>query len=114
MRYSDFENSEDDSEDVLVRIKHENGTTVTFLTAPASLFAEQEELEPMVYGICESEVCIAFNEDVIERMIKDSIIKNGEIYGAHAASLLPVTMILNLGCAAASKYIKENEGSQGL
>ena len=116
MRYEDFDDTESDTEDnddVLCRLKHENGTMVTLLTAPASLFTEQEELEPMVFGICEGEVCVALNEDVIEQMIKDGILTHGETYGMEIATLLPTTLIIRTACKAASTYIKDHEEKQG-
>lgn len=116
MKYEDFDERDfepDENDDVLCRVKHENGTIVTFLTAPASVFTEQDELEPLVYGICEGEVCVAFNVDVVERMIKEGVLTNGETYGMAVASLLPMTLILRTGCKEASKFIMEHEENKG-
>lgn len=107
MDFEDF--LEDDNEDVLIRMQHEDGTTVTFLTAPPEVFNQQEELEPLVYGIGEAEVCVAFNGDLIERMIKESIEKNGETYGAQASAFLPITLILNKGLKAVNRYLEEQK-----
>jgi hypothetical protein len=111
MEFEDFLEDflEDDNDDVMIRMQHEDGTTVTFLTAPPSVFNQQDELEPLVYGIGEAEVCVAFNEDLIERMIKDSIEKNGETYGAQASAFLPITLILNKGLKAVNKYMEEQK-----
>lgn len=76
MNIEDF--IEDDNEDVMIRMQHEDGTMVTFLTAPPEVFTQSEELEPLVYGIGDSNVCVAFNGDLIERMIAESIEKNGK------------------------------------
>ena len=107
MDFEDF--LEDDNEDVLIRMQHEDGTTVTFLTAPATLFEDKDKLTPLVYGLVDGEVCVAFNGDLIERMIAESVEKNGETYGAQASAFLPITMILNKGLKAVNKYMEEQK-----
>ena len=52
---------EDDDDDVMIRLQREDGTKVTFITAPASVFDEKEKFEPMVYGMGEGEICVVFN-----------------------------------------------------
>ena len=100
-----FEEEEDDDDDVLIRMQHKDGTTVTFLTAPPEVFIDKIELEPLVFGISDTDVCVAFNSDLVENMIKESVEKNGETYGAQAAAFLPITMILNKGIKAVEKYV---------
>lgn len=109
MRYDDFDDdeSEEDNEHVFTRLRHENGTIVTFLMAPASLFTEQMELQPLVFGICEGSVCVALNEDLIQRLLTVQVEENGDIYDARASALLQATLILKEGCKAASNYIRE-------
>ena len=53
---------EDDEDDVLIRMQHDDGTTVTFLTAPPEVFTEREQLEPLLFGISETDICIVFNK----------------------------------------------------
>jgi hypothetical protein len=103
MEFEEFE--EDDNDDVMIRMQHEDGTTVIFLTAPSSVFTQQDTLEALVYGIGDGEVCVAFNSDIVEQMIQESIDKNGETYGAQASAFLPITLILNKGLKAATKYL---------
>ena len=107
MDFEDF--TEDDNDDVLVRIQHEDVTKVTFLTASPDVFTEKDKLEPLVYGIGDKDVCVAFNGDLIEQMIKESVEKNGETYGAQASAFLPITMILNIGLKAVDKYMKDQK-----
>ena len=107
MDFEDF--LEEDNEDVMIRMQHEDGTTVTFLTAPPEVFTQRDELEPLVYGIGDKDVCVAFNSDLIERMISESIEKNGETYGAQASAFLPITMILNKGLKAVDKYMRDQK-----
>jgi hypothetical protein len=107
MDFEDF--LEEDNEDVMIRMEHEDGTKVTFLTAPPEVFTQTEELEPLVYGIGDKDVCVAFNSELIERMIAESVEKNGETYGAQASAFLPITMILNKGLKAVDKYLKDQK-----
>ena len=107
MDFEDF--LEEDNEDVMIRMEHEDGTKVTFLTAPPEVFTQRDELEPLVCGIGDKDICIAFNSDLIKRMIAESIEKNGETYGAQASALLPITMILNKGLKAVDKYMRDQK-----
>ena len=100
---------EDDDDDVIIRLQQEDGTTVTFITAPESVFDVKEKLEPLVYGMGEGEICVVFNGDLFEQMIKDSVMKNGAMYGAQASALLPITMFLHRGIRAANRYLKEQK-----
>ena len=107
MDFEDF--LEEDNDDVMIRMEHEDGTKVTFLTAPPEVFTVKDELEPLVYGIGDKDVCVAFNSDLIERMVAESVEKNGETYGAQASAFLPITMILNVGLKAVNKYMEDNK-----
>ena len=112
MNLDDFlEDSEDDDDDVLIRMQHKDGTTVTFLTAPPEVFTEREQLEPLLFGISETDICVAFNSDLVESMIDESVEKNGEFYGAQAAAFLPITMILNKGLKAVDNYVAEHKSN---
>ena len=54
----DFEGfSEDDNEDVMIRMEHEDGTKVTFLTAPPEVFTQRDELEPLVCTASAIKMC---------------------------------------------------------
>ncbi|GDX20248.1 hypothetical protein LBMAG07_11690 [Actinomycetes bacterium] len=107
MKFEDF--LEDDNEDVMIRMEHDDGFKVTFLTAPPEVFTTKDELGPLVYGIGDKDVCVAFNSDLVELMIAESIEKNGETYGAQASAFLPITLILNKGLKAANKYIQDQK-----
>ena len=112
MNLDDFlEDSEDEDDDVLIRMQHKDGTTVTFLTAPPEVFTEREQLEPLLFGISETDICVAFNSDLVESMIDESVEKNGEFYGAQAAAFLPITMILNKGLKAVDNYVAEHKSN---
>lgn len=106
----DFEGFlEDDSEDVMMRMQHEDGTVVTFLTAPPEVFSQRDDLEPLVYGISDKDVYVAFNSDVIERLIADSIDKNAETYGKQASAFLPISLLISTGLKAVEKYMEGNK-----
>ena len=112
MNLDDFlKDSEDEDDDVLIRMQHKDGTTVTFLTAPPEVFTEREQLEPLLFGISETDICVAFNSDLVESMIDESVEKNGEFYGAQAAAFLPITMILNKGLKAVDNYVAEHKSN---
>lgn len=100
---------EDDEDDVLIRMQHDDGTTVTFLTAPPEVFTEKEQLEPLLFGISETDICIAFNSDLLESKIKEAVEKNCDTYSAKEAAFLPITMILNKGLKAVDKYRAANK-----
>ena len=100
---------EDDEDDVLIRMQHDDGTTVTFLTAPPEVFTEKEQLEPLLFGISETDICIAFNSDLLESKIKEAVEKNRDTYSAKEAAFLPITMILNKGLKAVDKYRAANK-----
>ena len=100
---------EDDEDDVLIRMQHDDGTTVTFLTAPPEVFTEKEQLEPLLFGISETDICIAFNSDLLESKIKEAVEKNRDTYSAKEAAFLPIIIILNKGLKAVDKYRAANK-----
>jgi hypothetical protein len=100
---------EDQDDDVLIRMQHENGTVVTFLTAASEVFTNKEQLEPLVFGISDTDIYVVFNSELLESMIEESVEKNGKTYGARAASFLPITMILDKGLKAVDKYLETNK-----
>ena len=107
MDFTEF--TDDDNNDVLILMQHEDGTTVTFLTAPPEVFPQRDELEPLVYGIGDNSICVAFNADIIERLIAESIEKNGDTYGKHASAFLPISLLLNKGLKAVEQYLENNQ-----
>lgn len=100
---------EDDEDDVLIRLQRDDGTMVTFLTAPPEVFAEKDQLEPLLFCITESDFCIAFNSDLLESKIKEAAEKNCGVYFANEATLQPITMVLNKGLEAVDKYKAANK-----
>ena len=88
---------------------HEDGTVITFITAPPAVFSDQsEELEPIVYGLSEQDIYVVFNGEVIQRLVADSIEKNGDTYGEGASTFLPLSFIINKGIKATEEYMKKN------
>ena len=106
--YMSLEDFLDNQDDVLIRLQHDDGTNVTFLTATPEVFPNRERLEPLVFGMSDTDVYVAFNGDLLESMIKESVEKNAETYGAQAASFLPITMILDKGLKAVENYMDTN------
>jgi hypothetical protein len=100
---------EDDEDDVLIRMQHDDGTTVTFLTAPPEVFTERDQLEPLLFSISETDICIAFNSDLLESKIKEAVERNCDTYSAKEAAFLPITMILNKGLKAVDMYKAANK-----
>ena len=112
MNLDDFlKDSEDEDDDVLIRMQHKDGTTVTFLTAPPEVFTEREQLEPLLFGISETDICIVFNSDLLESKIKEAVEKNCDSYSAKEAAFLPITMILNKGLKAVENYVAEHKSN---
>ena len=97
---------EDLDDDVLIRMQHDNGVTVTFLTAPQELFSDRENLSPLVFWLDEDEVFLAFNEDGLNEMIHESVELNGDIYGEQAAAFLPIQHIIQIGLSTIEQQIE--------
>ena len=106
----DVEKYEDGDDDVLLTLQHDDGTNVTFLTANADAFTIKDALEPLITRIGIDQIYVAFNGDIIERLISESIEKNGEEYGKQATAFLPITKVLNIGLRAVNDYMQKNEG----
>lgn len=102
-----FEFTNDDP-DVMMRMINEDGKELTFITAPSEGFANKESIEPIVTG-WDGQIIVAFNGDLVEQMVRDSIDKNGENYGDLLASFLPISKILQVGMKAANDYLEENK-----
>ena len=106
----DFESFEsDDDEDVLLCLRHDDGTCVTFLTAPATTFTVTDKLEPLITQLDTDQIYVVFNEDLVEQLIQKSIKKNSADYGEQAAAFLPITKILNIGLRAVNEYVERNK-----
>lgn len=99
----------EDDNDILLKLKHEDGTQVTFITAPASAFRDTEELEAIVFGLPDNEVCVAFNGELFQSMVEESVERNGEQYGRGSAAFLPMTLLLNIGLKAVNEYLEEQK-----
>ncbi len=96
--------NDDESNDVLMRFEGKNGVTLTMMTAPAEIFGDDNEnLEPMITG-WDKQIYAIFNEDAVERMIRNSIDTNGEVYGEQAAGFLPMTLMMQKAMEAAEEY----------
>jgi hypothetical protein len=95
-----------DDSDVLMRMKNDDGQELTFITAPAEAFPD-DDIGPIVTGL-DDQIVVAFNQEKIEELIDDSIEKNAEIYGEAAAAFLPISLILQKGMRAADEYLRNN------
>ena len=96
----------EDDNDILLKLKHDDGTQVTFITAPASAFTDSEELETIVFGLPDNEVCVVFNGELFQTMVEESIERNGAQYGRGSAAFLPTTLLLNIGLKAVNEYLE--------
>ena len=106
-RRSYMSNFTDDDNDILLKLQHNDGTQVTFISAPASIFTQTEELEPIVFGLPDNEVCVVFNGELFQEMVEESVEINGEQYGSGSAAFLPMTLLLNIGINAVNDYLAE-------
>lgn len=93
-----------DDEDVLMRMKDDEGRELTFLSAPSTAF-DDDDLGPIVTGF-DNQIIVAFNQKKMEELIEESIEKNAETYGETTAAFLPISLILRKGMEAAEKYLK--------
>jgi len=96
---------DDVNEDVLIRLRHDCGVEVTFLTAPQELFSDGDDLYPIITWLSEIDVYLAFNEYVLNNLIEESINLNGELYGEQAAAFLPLQHMIQLGLSAIDKIL---------
>ena len=98
----------DPDDDVLIRMQHDNGVIVTFLTAPQELFSDRENLSPLIFWLDEHEVFLAFDEDELNEMIHESVLLNGNIYGYKAAAFLPIQHIIQIGLSTIEQQMEGN------
>ncbi len=105
----DIENIDDEEEDVLIRMQHDNGIVVTFLSAPSSVFETTDKIDALTFWTSPESVFVAINGDLLEEMIKDSVEKNSGIYSAKEAGYLPIIHILNIGLKKVNRQIAERE-----
>lgn len=105
----EFEELNEEDSDVLMSLQHDDGTRVTFLTAPPEVFTTVDELEPLITRLDENRIFVAFNGDLIEKLIQESIDRNGEIYGRDSSAFLPMTLVINKGLKAVNRFICEEE-----
>lgn len=98
----------DDDPDVLMRMVNDKGKELTFITAPSDSFADKESIEPIVSG-WQGQIIVAFNGELLERMVRESIDKNGETYGDALASFLPISKVIQVGMDAANRYLVDNK-----
>lgn len=103
----DFEDMDTDNDDIILRMEHEDGTHITFLTAPASVFTQQDVLEPLVTELGKKNIFVAFNGELLARLVNDSVEKNGDVYGNGASAFLPMTLLINTGVKAVEDYMRK-------
>ena len=102
-------NFTDDDSDILLKLQHNDGTQVTFISGPASIFKQTEELEPIVFGLPDNEVCVVFNGELFQDMVDESVEINGEQYGTESAAFLPLTLLINIGINAVNDYLAKQK-----
>lgn len=105
----EFEELDDTDTDVLMNLQHDDGTQVTFLTAPSTVFTIVDELEPLITRLDETRIFVAFNGELIEKLIQESIDKNGDTYGKQASAFLPMTLVINTGLKAVQQFIEKEK-----
>lgn len=97
--------TDNESDDILMRLEDNNGVTLTIMTAPAETFGEDNQnLEPMITG-WSKDVYAIFNEDEVSEAIQNAIDLNGELYGENAAAFLPIALVMEKAMTAAKEYI---------
>ncbi len=99
----------EDDNDIFLKLQHNDGTQVTFISGPASIFKQTKELEPIVFGLPDNEVCVVFNGELFQEMVDESVEINGEQYGRDSAAFLPTTLLLNIGLKAVNEYLEEQK-----
>lgn len=103
---SEIENI-DDEDDVLIRMQHDNGTVVTFVSAPSAVFKKTDTIDSMTFWLAPDNVFVAINEDLLDEMIEESIKKNSGIYGDKEAAFLPIVHVLNIGLKEVDRQITQ-------
>lgn len=104
---SEIEDIEDDEQDddILIRMQHDNGTIVTFISAPSSVFEKSDVIDPMIFWLGSESVFVAINEDLLNEMIEESIEKNDCVYKKNEAVVSPIIHAINIGLIEVSKQI---------
>ena len=105
----EFEDMNDGDSDILLRMEHEDGTHITFLTAHPSAFTEQDVLEPLITELDTKQIYVAFNGELLEKLIQESVEKNSETYGKKASAFLPLSLIINTGIHAVDEYMNKRK-----
>ena len=97
----------EDEDDILMRMKNDDGMELTFVSAPPSVFEDDNDLGPIITGF-DKQIVVAFNNEKIGRLISESIEKNGEVYGEEYSALLTISLIVRKGMEAAEEYLQKN------
>ena len=63
-------------DNILMRIQHESGVIVTFLTAPPEVFLNQNDLQPEILWLTDTDAYIVFNEELLEEYVLEEIEEN--------------------------------------
>ena len=67
----------DELEDnILMRIQHESGVIITFLTAPPEVFLYQNDLQPEILWLTDTDAYILFNEELLGEYVLEEIEEN--------------------------------------
>jgi hypothetical protein len=67
----------DELEDnILMRIQHESGVIVTFLTAPPEVFLYQNDLQPEILWLTDTDAYIVFNKELLGEYVLEEIEEN--------------------------------------
>ena len=68
-------------DNILMRIQHESGVIVTFLTAPPEVLSIQNDLEPEILWLTDTDVYILFNEELLEEYVLELNEQNETNFG---------------------------------
>jgi len=63
-------------DNILMRIQHESGVIVTFLTAPPEVFLYQNDLQPEILWLTDTDAYIVFNEELLGEYVLEEIEEN--------------------------------------
>ena len=101
----DIEEDDEEDDDILIRLQHDNGTVVTFISAPSSVFEKSDVIDPMIFWLASDNVFVAINEDLLNEMIEESIEKNDCIYNKNEAAVSLISHAINIGLIEVSRQI---------
>ena len=68
-------------DNILMRIQHESGVIVTFLTAPPEVLSIQHDLEPEILWLTDTDVYILFNQELLEEYVLELNEQNETNFG---------------------------------